>query len=405
MVNHRFQRCACIAALTIFSLVASSEQSGAQKPITIANPSVQAQVTGQQPRRKIGAFFDKLRAGKPVTVAYFGGTTSSGYGASNPEKTSYRALVTDWLRDRYPKSEITEINASIVGTGSLYGALRARRDVIAFKPDLVFVDFAAGDVGEEELSVKKAVEGLFRQLLIVPQPPEVVALYTTNPKRNARAEWHESLAGYYQIPAVNLQDQTWAMIEAGKISTAAFWKDGALATDAGQKIFADLIISFLTEQEKFIATPLFRTLPPPLLSDEMNYGEFKAIAEIKHDSAWRLESNTDRALPTSLLYSSRPGAQIEYYFEGTVLGITFRMGPDCGIFEMLIDGKPAPPPLNRIDGYKNVNQIGARILAGGLGPGEHKLTIRILDDKNPRSSANNLRLGYLLIGGQRPERL
>src|SRR5262245_58940618 len=63
--------------------------------------------TLQGGRRNVGALFDKLRAGAPVTIAYMGGAITAGAGASSPEKTSYRALVTDWLRKRYPKSEIT----------------------------------------------------------------------------------------------------------------------------------------------------------------------------------------------------------------------------------------------------------------------------------------------------------
>src|SRR5262245_31376671 len=57
--------------------------------------------TGLQGRRNIGAFFDKLREGAPVTIAYMGGAITAGAGASSPEKTSYRALVTDWLRKHY----------------------------------------------------------------------------------------------------------------------------------------------------------------------------------------------------------------------------------------------------------------------------------------------------------------
>src|SRR5262249_10659417 len=80
----------------------------------------------QQARRNVGAFFEKLRAGAPVTIAYMGGPVTAGAGASVPEKTSFRALVTEWLRKHYPKSEITELNAAINNTGvsggSLYGA-------------------------------------------------------------------------------------------------------------------------------------------------------------------------------------------------------------------------------------------------------------------------------------------
>ncbi len=380
-----------------------------------------------QTRRNIGPFFDKLRAGSPVTIAYMGGSITAGAGASSPERTSYRALVGDWIRKNYPRSEITELNAAINNTGasgsSLYGALRARRDVIAYKPDLVFVEFAVNDTNEDEAASKKAIEGLLRQLLVVAQPPEIVMLYGANAKRGVRAEWHDAIATHYRVPSINLQNQVWAMIDEGKVKGADFWpartratassKNSVTPSDAGHKIYADLIISFLAEQEKLAPTPILRNLPPPLVSDEMNYGEFKAIVEIKpergsakeHVSTWRAESNNDRTLPSGLLVSDKVGAQIEYYFEGTVIGLSYRTGPDCGIIECLIDGKPAPAPLTRVDGYNRAHQLGVRIIAGGLGPGEHKLTIRVLGEKNPKSSGNTVRLGYLLIGGTRPEKL
>ncbi|MGH9935010.1 MAG: GDSL-type esterase/lipase family protein [Blastocatellia bacterium] len=410
-----------------------------QQPVDFAPTSSRpeqsnSQAAGGQTRRNIGAFFDKLRAGAPVTIAYLGGSITAGAGAGNPEKSSFRALVTEWSRKNYPKSEITELNATINSTGtsgsSLYGALRARRDVIAYKPDLVFVEFAVNDTNEDEATTKKAIEGLLRQLLVVSQPPEVVMLYATNAKRGVRAEWHDAIAAHYQLPSINLQNQVWAMIDEGKVKPAELWpassrstgsggswKDSVTPSDAGHKLYADLIVSFLAEQEKLKSTPIPRSLPSPLVSDEMNYGEFKAIVEINPDrglqrrsakergASWRTEPNNDRALPAGLLVSDKAGAQIEYYFEGTVIGVSYRTGPDGGIIECLIDGKPAPAPLTRVDSYSHTSQIGARIIAGGLGPGEHKLTIRVLGEKNPKSSGNNVRLGYLLIGGTRPEKL
>ncbi|MDQ3012758.1 MAG: SGNH/GDSL hydrolase family protein, partial [Acidobacteriota bacterium] len=215
-----------------------------KQQFNIADPNQQIITSPPKPRRNVGRFFDKLRAGRPVTIAYIGGAVTSGLGASNSEKTSCRALVTVWLRQHFPKVEITEINAALPTTGSLYGTMRARRDVIAQKPDLVFVEFAASDANDDEAPVKKAVEGLLRQLLIVPQPPEVVMLYAPNAKRTARIELHDTLAAYYQVPAVNLQEKALALIEAGKTTAAAFWpigKDGSNPTDAGHKLYAEMI--------------------------------------------------------------------------------------------------------------------------------------------------------------------
>ena len=373
-----------------------------------------------QVRRNTGRFFDKLRAGRAVTVAYLGGSLTAGAGASNADKTSYRVLTNDWLRRTFPKAKLTELNAAVAGTGSLYATLRARRDVIADKPDLVFVEFAASDAIEttanDETIIKKSVEGLLRQLLAVPQPPEVVMLYAAGPKRETRAAWHDAIAAHYGVPSLNLAEQTWAALDAGRIKPAdllpnearkdaANLKDPLALSDAGHKLYAEFITAFLTEQQALRATPLMRTLPPPLVSDELNYGELKPIAEIKHDPTWRAESPNDHNFPAALLTTNKPGAQIEYYFEGTVLGLTFRAGPDGGTIECLIDGKPAPAPLARIDCYDATTRLATRILAGGLGPGEHKLTLRVIPDKHAKSSGNNIRLGYLLVGGTRPERL
>lgn len=356
-------------------------------------------------RRNVGRFFDKMRAGKTVSVAWFGGSVTAGADASDPAKTSYRALVSEWLRAQFPQARIQEINASVGGTGSLYASMRARRDVIAHKPDLVFIEFAANDAEERESVVKRSVEGILRQFLTVPQPPEIVLLYAPNEQRNARAEWHDEVAAYYRTPSLDLQEKTWKLIKEGKFSSAALWKNGGHPLDAGHRVFAQLITDFLSEQQKAQPSPLYRSIPPPYLSDELTYGELIPVAQLKHDGLWKPEQNTDRTLPSTLLVSDKTGAVIETVFEGTVLGLAFKAGPDAGIIECLIDGKTAPAPLDRIDAYSAKHQIATRIIAGGLGPGEHRLTIKISADKNAKNTGTNVRLGYLIVGGQRPERL
>lgn len=399
-------------AVSAFSIDDVDEQAAAparnqpvgtqqDRKLTIANASTYSTSSVAKPRRNIGRAFDKLRRGGPVTVAYLGGSIALGNGASNAEKTSYRALVTNWLRQRFPKAEIAEINAGLPTTGSLYGAMRVRRDVLAQKADLVFVEFAANENNDEEQPVRKAVEGLLRQFLIVPSPPEVVMIYAPNARKTSRADWHDQIAAHYQVPAVNLLETIQPLVEAGKF---IFAKDGVNPPDAGHKLYADAITAFLAEQEKLEASPILRTLPSPLVSDEMNYGEFKAFAEIRpakgHEANWKNEPGNDRALPSALLASDKTNAQIEFYFEGTVVGITFRASSDAGIIECLIDGKP----VGKVDAYSASSQLGAKIF-GGLSPGEHRLTVRVTGEKNPKSTGVHARLGYFIVGGQRPERL
>jgi len=358
---------------------------------------------GQANRRNIGAFFDKLRAGKPVTVAYFGGSITAGAGASDANKTSYRALVTSWLRSRYPQANITELNAGASGTGSAYASIRARRDVITNKPDLVFLEFTPNDANFTGDAVKRSLEGVIRQFLNGPQPPEIVMLYPALPARDARIEWHEAIAQYYGIPAINLQDLM--QTASGQPTKSVFGKDGICPLDEGHKFYAGFITAFLAEQEKLKSSPLAKVFPPALVSDEMTYGEMKPFAEIKHGAEWRTEPINDRAMPAALLASDKAGAQIEMTFEGTAIGFTYRLGPDGGMLECLIDGKPAPAPLAQVDGYKSSAHISTQIIAGGLSSGEHKLTIRVISEKNAKSTGHQVRLGYLLVGGLRQDRL
>ena len=90
-------------------------------------------------------FDSKARAGKNLSVAFFGGSLTWGAQATNPNETSYRALVGKKLSEAYPSAHLRFWDAAIGGTGSQLAAFRLERDVLAHKPDLVFLDFTIND--------------------------------------------------------------------------------------------------------------------------------------------------------------------------------------------------------------------------------------------------------------------
>jgi len=328
-----------------------------------------------------------------VSVAFLGGSVSAGTGLADPSKSSYRALVVQWLKQRYGQSKVVEVNAAVGGTGSTYGAMRARRDCIAQKPDLVFVEFMPDDSNEKEDVIRRSLEGIVRQLLTVPQPPEIIFLYTPLPGRATPVETGEVVANFYRLPSIRID------------TTAAMWKENLALGEEGSRLVAKAIIDRFEEDDKQAPLSAVKVLAPPAFSDELTYGELIPFAQLKHDATWKNEPVNDRSLPSMLLAADKPGALIDTFFEGTVVGIAFRSGPDGGQFECLIDGKPAQAPLDRVDAYDPVSRISTRIIAGGLGGGEHRLSIKITGERSPKSAGTHLRLGYLIVGGQRPERL
>jgi lysophospholipase L1-like esterase len=92
------------------------------------------------------ADFDRqAREGKKLSVVFFGGSLTWGDGASYPERTSFRALLQNYFEKKYPDAHFVFHNAAIGGTGSKLGMFRINRDVLAHKPDLVFLDFTTED--------------------------------------------------------------------------------------------------------------------------------------------------------------------------------------------------------------------------------------------------------------------
>ena len=88
--------------------------------------------------------FAKARRGERVTVAVIGGSITAGAMASTPEK-NYGSLVAQWWRETFPKAEIRFVNAGIGATGTNYGALRAKRDLLAHRPDFVITEYSVND--------------------------------------------------------------------------------------------------------------------------------------------------------------------------------------------------------------------------------------------------------------------
>ncbi len=92
--------------------------------------------------------FAKLRGGKPVTIVTFGDSVTNGGGVNQNKEDWYQSQFLERLRERYPKSEITWLNAAWGGAsskrymdsprGSQYDYVR---DVLEPKADLVTIEF------------------------------------------------------------------------------------------------------------------------------------------------------------------------------------------------------------------------------------------------------------------------
>lgn len=152
----------------------------------------------------------KLKEGRPVTVAYLGGSITYANG--------WRVHTDRMLREKFPASEIKMVKAGVPGTSSALGAARLERDVLRHNPDLVFVEFAVNGggigtgAGDKWLDYSRpAMEAIVRQITAHNPQTDICFVYTCS---TYYRKWfdqdqlppvaieHEAVANHYGIPSV-----------------------------------------------------------------------------------------------------------------------------------------------------------------------------------------------------------
>jgi hypothetical protein len=153
----------------------------------------------------------EARRGEPVTVGVIGGSITAGAGANQSERR-YGDRVVAWWRQTFPKATVRFVNAGIGATGSDYGALRAKRDLLSHHPDFVVVEYAVNDPNTQ--AAAESLEGLIRQVLREPNQPAVVLLFTMNQDGGNAQEWQSKVGRHYDLPMVSFRDALWPEIKA-----------------------------------------------------------------------------------------------------------------------------------------------------------------------------------------------
>jgi lysophospholipase L1-like esterase len=356
----------------------------------------------QQP---LGRSIEKLKNDKTLTIGYFGGSITAGAGASNPLKTSWRALTTAWFKEHFPGALITEVNAAIGGTGSDLGAFRCQADLLAKNPDLVFIEFAVNDGGRAELRVKRSIEGIVRQLLLSNPWAEIVFIYTTT-KTLAPAYaagdvpkavgYHQAIARHYGIAEINVGQALVERMARGDDSWETLTIDGVHPNDAGYAVYAKSIEEFLESHMHDRAAPPQIMLPDPLTKDPFS-GAHLEDATALHAPGWQKVDKPLGGRFPHYIASNQPGTELVRKFSGTTVGVYWLVAPDSGDIEWSIDGGP-PKRLSSWDKYALKSaRANYAILADDLAPGDHTLKIKVLDEKNPQSLGTWIRIGALLV--------
>ncbi|AEI52000.1 SGNH/GDSL hydrolase family protein [Runella slithyformis] len=337
-------------------------------------------------------FFTKINKGKPVKIAYLGGSITR---ADN----GWRQQTFDAFQKQYPNVRFEEIMAAIGGTGSDFGAYRLEAHVLQHAPDLVFVEFAVNDNGKMAQQVKASMEGIVRQIWRHTPKTDICFVYTFQKVQlplyekgrfPVSASAMEAVAEHYQIPTVCMGLPAIRLILEGKMivqgkvkdfpDTIVFSEDGVHPyPQTGQKVYAETLVKHFNAL-KTIGKSGKHALKKALIPENLEKATLVPVEKLEKSAGWTIVDSVVTGKPFASLmppvYASADTSQyLKVSFAGRSLGLLDIMGPSSGQIQVWIDNDP-PRFLNRFDEYCTYYRMGYSIISG-LPGGKHTAILKV----------------------------
>jgi len=357
-----------------------------------------------------------------TTVAFLGGSVTAGAGASDAERTSYRALICSYLQERFERVAFTFINAAIGGTDSAYGAFRLREHVLdGRRVDLLFVEFAVNDEDGRTKSVR-AMEGIVRQAKRINPLIDICFVYTASRqgaedyaasgKPQANIGYHEEVAARYELPSVEFASRIYRMIAAGALKWEEMSGDAVHPNDYGYSLYARYLRESLEELLQAVPAETAAPAPLPAPLDPFCYEQAllanPQIAELAEGwsfvRGWTNERVCNWTPPADVFRAEQAGARFRLRFTGTAAGLALLAGMETGGVDCSIDEGPYQT-AEIFDRYcDQFYRPKIVLLADSLSDGPHTLDVRISQQMPEGSTGRSLHITRFLINGSASER-
>lgn len=266
---------------------------------------------------------------KEINIVFLGGSITQGAGSSDKSKC-FANMTGEWFKEKYGADRVNYYNKGVGGTPSFYGLLRLQRDVIAYNPDMVFVEFAVNDTGSDS---RVYLESIVRMLGNIPSNPYIVFLYTTNKDYTTPTQNFEQVANYYGIPQISLKDALKRELNGEDAFEAGYLADSVHPSDKGYEVYYNEMIRLL-EKEEYYKKPIKKekTLVEGCFAADTR---FISSTEVLHTDGWKVTTIGER----KSLLAEKENESIEFEFDGNILGFEHGLHQDSGVYNVYVDDK------------------------------------------------------------------
>lgn len=134
------------------------------------------------------------------------------------------------------------VNAGLSGTPSKLGILRLDRDVLAYEPDICFIEFAVNDGTETDY--QNAYESIVRTLLQKNITP--VLLFSVTENDHSAQDYMKQIGEFYHLPMISYCDALRYLFANNRMTWKDFSDDQSHPNDEGHKLVASMVDYYLT---------------------------------------------------------------------------------------------------------------------------------------------------------------
>lgn len=366
-------------------------------------------------RRGIPNFLYKAKNRNPLRIGFIGGSITRA-------ELQYRTQTAKYIQSLFPKVEMLGLNAGISGTGADLGASRIQEQLLKYKPDLIFVEFAVNG------AFAPGVEGIIRQIIKSNPLIDICLLYTISTGQSEiyssnrvpeNIKALEKIAEHYGLPSIHMglsvgisqkkELLVWKgdpEIENKKI---VFSKDGLHPLKDGGNLYAAAVSRAFEEMSsKKVRNLVPHILPQALLPDNWENAKMIDPKEfIKFSPGWTaIDPSKVKTLKAyspwfdDIMTAEHAGDSFSFSFEGDYFGIFDIGGPEVGMLEIKVDETTVenmPDNLlniksNRFNKFCN-NRFRGQYVFFKLPYGKHTITFKIsseIPDKKKILGSNQL---------------
>jgi len=364
--------------------------------VTLGVVSIAAGAAQAAGRASFEEFDRRAKAGERLNIVFFGASLTWGANATDPPLTSYRGQLARRMEVAYPLARLKFHDAAIGGTGSQLGIFRLDRDVLARKPDLVFLDFSANDdISSADPETLASYEALVRRLITDAGCPVVQVLFpflwdvkSANFAAMKRRTAHLAIADAYHTAAGDAIALAVQRVKDGQTTLEKLWPvDGVHPCDEGYTLFADAAWAAFQDA---VARKLVCVAPPKMLHADtyMKSARIHLTTLGPLPAGWRagrpnltsafFDMLMSRWLDDEVIATGAKPERLKVTFRGSMVMLFGEGTPKSGHFRAYVDGKL----VEHLEGKAAKTEWNAAHIAGPARGNAH-LIVRIAQGLDP----------------------